>query len=900
MADTAVVGILRALLTADTAQFDAGMKKAVQTTHTTEKAISGLGSEVKKLTPQAERMVKAFQGDKLLYQANNLVASVQKLGGVGKLTESEMKRVNGTITEAINKYKALGQQAPKALLDMQKATSGAVAPTQFLTAKMVALGAATGTMVAQLAGRAIRGVIEFGKEAFRSAGAIVDLSSKTGLGTRTIQEMQFVAEQTGTTLDAMTDASFKLGVRVAGGGDSVAGAFRELGLDLQRVQAMRPDQMWDTVVTALGKVESATERNRLGTILFGRSFASVAGAVAEGYRNIANQATVATDSQLRELERLGDEWTKFRKNLVTGFAAAMGEIVLRNRITAEVMREQVAKGIFSSESSNEFKAEVERRLRLGLSNQRTTDIKLLAEETVAQKTYAQQLAAVRAELAKLTPAQRAEIDAALELGVNTDDLEDKFGLQNGTLRLYVAAAKNAEKASKDLAKSQKELAKDTEEANRRWLDIIGSIEAAQIKEDAAFRKAERGDGTAGIFDRSDPTAVRQTELDNLEAIGRIFEAQDKAAAEHRQFLNFIGERILEDEGRQIEERKRRIQEFNQFVQQLFQPLVSGVGDALGGLLFGDGQNRQKPKRGTMSAEEYTRAMREFEGRWDAFLKRIGRGAADMFKNILNMFVNQFLGGMIRALAGSSLGQAFGNFLAKSLGIAGGGGGLLGNASGAVAGVIGLGGGSTVLGASAAPSLAAVLGPAPAGAAGTAGTVAGLSSAIGKLVPLIGAAAGVFGLVKNKGLGSNLLSGVTAGASIGSIVPGIGTAIGAAVGGIVGGLRSLFSGGNQDPRKAFGGHAWNTIQAKKAAAFTPPSVSMPSMTGVSLANNTGTATNLSQAAGRNGAQNHVHFHLVDSKGIERLISNPTFTNKLSSAFENNTGFLGSRVSRALNR
>src|SRR3990167_2109135 len=69
---------------------------------------------------------------------------------------------------------------------------------------------------------------------------------------------------------------------------------------------------------------------------------------------------------------------------------------------------------------------------------------------------------------------------------------------------------------------------------------------------------------------------------------------------------------------------------------------------------------------------------------------------------------------------------------------------------------------------------------------------------GKALPALGAIQGGVGLMRNQGLGRNVMNGVTTGASIGSMVPVIGTAVGAGVGGVIGGLRSLF-GRNKKPQ-----------------------------------------------------------------------------------------------------
>lgn len=74
--------------------------------------------------------------------------------------------------------------------------------------------------------------------------------------------------------------------------------------------------------------------------------------------------------------------------------------------------------------------------------------------------------------------------------------------------------------------------------------------------------------------------------------------------------------------------------------------------------------------------------------------------------------------------------------------------------------------------------------------------------LGKAAPIAGAAMGTAGLVKDQGLGKNVMNGTTAGASIGSMVaPGLGTAVGAGIGAGVGALRSVFGGGPSDQEMA---------------------------------------------------------------------------------------------------
>lgn len=143
---------------------------------------------------------------------------------------------------------------------------------------------------------------------------------------------------------------------------------------------------------------------------------------------------------------------------------------------------------------------------------------------------------------------------------------------------------------------------------------------------------------------------------------------------------------------------------------------------------------------------------------------------------------------------------------NSLGIGGGGGGTgsggtSGGSGGANAIGAGLGMAGTVgslakgLGGSTGSTLGGLLGPGLGQAGG---------SLMGDLLPGVGAATGIYGMMQNKGLASNLTSGAGTGASIGTMVmPGLGTAVGAGIGALAGGLESLLTRNNPSPQELAG-------------------------------------------------------------------------------------------------
>lgn len=102
-------------LTADFSDFYDACQQA-------EVSLNGFESDANKVERALKRMADSFTGTKIQQDATLMAEAVERAGGAAKLTEAEMARVNATVTEAIAKYKALGQEAPKALTDLQAAT----------------------------------------------------------------------------------------------------------------------------------------------------------------------------------------------------------------------------------------------------------------------------------------------------------------------------------------------------------------------------------------------------------------------------------------------------------------------------------------------------------------------------------------------------------------------------------------------------------------------------------------------------------------------------------------------------------------------------------------------------------------------------------------------------------
>src|SRR3990167_6590580 len=86
-----------------------------------QQVASGAGS-IFAMKDAVDKTTRSLGGEGLLRAAHNTTAAVQQLGGATKLTAAEKDKINLQLTKAIEKYQQLGQQAPKAMLDLQQAT----------------------------------------------------------------------------------------------------------------------------------------------------------------------------------------------------------------------------------------------------------------------------------------------------------------------------------------------------------------------------------------------------------------------------------------------------------------------------------------------------------------------------------------------------------------------------------------------------------------------------------------------------------------------------------------------------------------------------------------------------------------------------------------------------------
>jgi hypothetical protein len=237
-------------------------------------------NQIETTTAGMTRLAASFSGDRIVQAAHNVAAAVQQIGGVSKLTEAEQARVNRTVEAALQKYQALGQEAPQALRDLAAQTHQTEQKTSVLTQGVRLLVAAFST-------RAIANAV---KDAAAFGGQISDLAAKTGIGAEALQRLSFAAGQSGVPVEKLADGVVQLSRHLVGHDKAATEAVRALGLSVSNLIAQGPEAAFYAIGEAVAGIPNPMERAALATALFGRTGADFLPAFSSQMSEVAEQA----------------------------------------------------------------------------------------------------------------------------------------------------------------------------------------------------------------------------------------------------------------------------------------------------------------------------------------------------------------------------------------------------------------------------------------------------------------------------------------------------------------------------------------------------------------------------------------------------------------------------------
>lgn len=143
------------------------------------------------------------------------------------------------------------------------------------------------------------------KQVGNYAGAIDDMSKRTGIGAETIQRLSFAAEQNGASIEAVIQSLDFMSRKLVGGTDSTVSALDALKLNMDAVRSLSMDKAFIIIAQALEQVNDPMQRAALRTELLGRASGQLQSMMKDLPMTMA-QTVAMTDEMVKKGDELGD------------------------------------------------------------------------------------------------------------------------------------------------------------------------------------------------------------------------------------------------------------------------------------------------------------------------------------------------------------------------------------------------------------------------------------------------------------------------------------------------------------------------------------------------------------------------------------------------------------------
>jgi len=269
-----------------------------------------VGREVIKSLEQIEAATKKVQEghQRMADRALNAARGMELVGGASKLTTSELTELNRVALKGVDAFSAMGKEAPPALQKMVTETTKLTAAGKGFNSF---LGDANKLLGAFGVSLSIGAVVGFGKSLLNMGDEIQRVSDRTGLTTKEVQELSYVASQSGNSIDEMTGAIGQLQNRLASGDKSAVGAVKALGINLEALKSASPADQLQMIATEAAKIKDPMDLTAASMDLFGKSGAIILPTLVSNFAKLRAEAPKMSDATVKALDQAGDQLGRF-------------------------------------------------------------------------------------------------------------------------------------------------------------------------------------------------------------------------------------------------------------------------------------------------------------------------------------------------------------------------------------------------------------------------------------------------------------------------------------------------------------------------------------------------------------------------------------------------------------
>ena len=299
MAETINVGVLRALLTADTAQFTGGLR-------------------------EADRSLKSFESSTKRY-ADSLIKSMSEAGRAASASGKLIAGMSAAGREAAAKSAAAFEESAKkasAWQQMLHQSAAASADAEKSFARTADAGGRAGKALASVAG--IIAGLNLGRaaaEAASAASTIADTAERLQISTEAVQRLGFAAEQSGSSLEAVATAMGAMAEVL--GSEKADEKLRAIGLSFEQIKGLSPEETFTTIADAIGKIPDPLRQSDEATNLFGRSALQLLPAIRAGFTEVGKAAPLMADETVKAGDRVDNKLNEINTRMANLKAEAL-------------------------------------------------------------------------------------------------------------------------------------------------------------------------------------------------------------------------------------------------------------------------------------------------------------------------------------------------------------------------------------------------------------------------------------------------------------------------------------------------------------------------------------------------------------------------------------------------
>jgi hypothetical protein len=169
-----------------------------------------------------------------------------------------------------------------------------------LNTGMRALGATLGALAI---GKVAGDIVDAGSK-------IADTAQRIGISAEAVQKLKFAAEQGGGSMDQVATAMGRMANTMADPSKGVLALMGKLGLDIDAIKAMSPDQAFTKIADAIGKMEDPLQQAHAVNQIFGKGALDLLPAIKAGFQEVGAAAPVMSNATVKAADDMGDAWAK--------------------------------------------------------------------------------------------------------------------------------------------------------------------------------------------------------------------------------------------------------------------------------------------------------------------------------------------------------------------------------------------------------------------------------------------------------------------------------------------------------------------------------------------------------------------------------------------------------------